>query len=348
MDWERTYNYYGTLIEKRLEDYFAKAVKEARGYNPFIAEVYSDIQEYVLRRGKRLASCSTLLTYKGYTGTIHSNILDVCTGIEIFRHSFLVHDDIVDTDDFRRGGKTLHNTFVGNYDKRFGEGTAIFAGDIAYAMAIQAIIDSGFPEERVGKSLLLLSKGYQEINESQILDLLFMYKDVGVDEWRIMASKRAASLFKVTMMIGAILGDASENDLKTLEKVAVNIGYSFDIQDDIIDTFAPEEQYGRVPCGDITLGRKTLHLIYTINSANREGVKTLSNLLRKKNLNREDIDLIRKVIRESGGLEAAKDMSKKHADRAKTLIIRTSLHEEAKEFFNSLIAYIEESLDWYN
>jgi len=347
MGWERTLDNYGALIEEGLKGYFAEVVKEARGYHPFVAKVYSDLEEFVLRRGKRLASCSTLLTYKGYKGKVDDWILNVCVGIELYRHCILVHDDLVDMDNLRRGGRTLHKTFMVNYDSRFGEGTAVFVGNIAYALAIRAIIDSGFPEEKVAKSLFLLSRGQREVNESQILDLLFEYKDVDVNEWRTMASKRAASLFKVTMLIGAVLGGASENDLRILEEAAVNIGCSFDIQDDIIDTFVQEEQYGRPPCGDIALGKKPLHVIHALYSADQEKSRTLKDLLGKKHLEQGNIDSIRTVIRESGGLEAAKETSKKHAERARVLIAQTNLHDDAKEFFNGLIAYIDESLNWY-
>jgi geranylgeranyl pyrophosphate synthase len=347
MGWERTLDRYGELIEERIKGYFAEAVKEARDYHPFIAEVYSDLEEFVLRRGKRLASCSTLLAYKGYTGKVDDNILNVCTGIEIYRHSILVHDDLVDMDNLRRGGKTLHKTFMEKYDNRFGEGTAIFVGNIAYALAFRAIINSGFPEKKVARSLLVLSRGYQEVNESQILDLLFEYKDVDINEWRIMASKRAASLFKATMIVGAILGGAPESDVRLLEDAAGNMGYSFDIQDDIIDTFANEEQYGRPPCGDIALGKKPLHVVYALNSEDRKKAVNLRDRLGKKSLNPRDVDLTRTAIKESGGLEAAKEVSKEHAEKARVLIAQTSLHDEVKEFFNSLIAYIEESLNWY-
>jgi geranylgeranyl pyrophosphate synthase len=345
VSWERTLDSYGALIEERVKGYFAEAAKVARSYHPFIAKVYSNLEEFVLRKGKRLASCSTLLVYKGYTSKVDDSILNVCTGIEIYRHSILAHDDLVDMDNLRRGGKTLHKAFMDKYGNRFGEGTAIFVGNIAYALAFRAIMNSGFPEEKVAKSLLLLSRGYQEVNESQILDLLFECKDVNVNEWHVMASKRAASLFKATMLIGAILGGAPENDLQLLEDAARNIGYSFDIQDDIIDTFASEEQYGRPPCGDIALGKKPLHVVYALNSEDREKAGNLRDLLGKRSPDHRDVDLIRTAIKESGGLQAAKEELKKHAEKARVLISQTSLHDEVKEFFNSLIAYIEESLD---
>lgn len=347
MGWERTLDHYGALIEEGLREFFTEAVEEAGCYHSFIAKVYRDLEKFVLRRGKRLASSSTLLTYKGYTGKVDDCILRVCVGVEVYRHCILVHDDLVDMDTLRRGGRTLHKTFMEDYDSRFGEGAAVFVGNIAYALAIRAIIDSGFPEEKVTRILPLISRGYREVNESQILDLLFEYKDVDIDEWRVMASKRAASLFKVAILTGAILGGAPEDDLRILGRAAVDLGYSFDIQDDIIDTFTDGEQYGRPPCGDIALGKKPLHVIHALNSMDREGSRSLMDLLGKKSLSRGDIDLIRTAIRESGGLDAAKELSKKHAEEARALIAETSLHGDVKEFFSSLIDYVETSLDWY-
>ena len=344
LSWERTLDHCGALIEGKVKSHFAEVIKEANSYHPSIAEVYSRLEEFVLRRGKRLASTSTLLMYKGYTGKVDESILNLCAGIEIYRHSILAHDDLVDMDDFRRGGKTLHMGFKEKYGERFGEGVAVFVGNIACALAFRAVIDSGFPEEKVAKTLSTLSRGYQEVNESQILDLLFEHKDVGVAEWRVMASKRAASLFNATMLSGAILGGAPNSDLRLIEDAAENLGYAFDIQDDIIDTFANEDQYGRPLCRDIGLGKKPLHIVYTLSSENREAATALKECLGQKS---PQVDLIRIAIKESGGLDRAKEESKKHAEKARILISQTGLDSEVKEFFYDLTSFIEESLDWY-
>jgi geranylgeranyl pyrophosphate synthase len=242
----------------------------------------------------------------------------------------------------------LHQALIEKYDNRFGEGTAIFVGNIAYALAANTIMSSGFPEDKIARVLPLLSKGFMEVNESQMLDLLFEYKNVDVDEWHVMASKRAASLFKVAMLMGAILGGASENDLQILKESAENMGYSFDIQDDIIDTFTQKEQYGRPPCGDIILGKKPLHIIYALNSADKKQSESLRTLLGKKTLVKEDINLIRMAIRASGGLDAAKNHSKNHSEKAKKGMALTNLKSDVKEFFNSLVTYVDESLEWYS
>jgi len=347
MSWEETIDKYGALIEEKLRQYFAEAVNAAKAYHPFIEKVYSNLEEFVLRKGKRLASCSTLLTYKGYAGDIDDRILKACVGIELYRHCILVHDDLIDKDNLRRGGKTLHRLFAEKYDKRFGEGTAVFVGDILYTLALQSLLNSGFPEEKLNRVAFLLSEGYRDVNESQILDLLFEYKKPDVEEWYTMASKRAGSLFKVTILVGAILANAPESDLEVLGEAATHIGYSFDIQDDIIDTFTSLKQYGRPPGGDIALGKKPLHLIYTLRLADQDGLDTLKNLVGREQISLKDLKMVRAVIRECGALEAAKEKSRKHAEKAKALIAQTGLNDDTKEFFASFITYIEESLDWY-
>ena len=350
MSWEQVIDKYGKIVEERLEVFLVENVKQADNYHPFIGKVYSDIEEFIRRKGKRLAACSTLLIYKGYTGEVDERILKICVGIELYRHAILVHDDLVDMDETRRGGPTLHKKFMNNYspyDNRFGEGSAVFAGNIIYALAVSAIIDSGFQQEKINKVLRLTSAGYRDVNESQILDLLFEQKDVSVEEWTVMASKRAVSLFKVTLLTGAILANAPESDLSLLEMTAENMGYSFDIQDDIIDSFAKKEEYGRSTCLDISKNKKPLHIIHALDSKDPKKAEALKCLLGKQFLSFGEKDLAKQILRESGGLETAKQTSKNYALRARTLIAKTSLTIDVKEFFNSFIHYIEQSLDWY-
>ncbi|MDH5437888.1 MAG: polyprenyl synthetase family protein [Candidatus Bathyarchaeota archaeon] len=346
MGWEETLDQYGVLIDEELRNFFTETKNAAKTYHPFIEKVYSNMKEFVLRKGKRLASCSTLLTYKGYTSDIDTQILKVCVGIELYRHSILVHDDFIDKDEFRRGGKTFHRMFSED-DRRLGDGTAVFTGDMMYSMALRSIVNSGFAQKKLDRVLSMLLEGYRNVNESQILDLLFECKEPNADEWYVMASKRAASLFKTTILVGAVLGNAPEADLQPLGEAATHLGYSFDIQDDIIDTFASLEQYGRPPGGDLALGKKPLHVIYTLKLADRDGLNMLMSLTGKEHISLESLEQVREVIRGSGGLKEAKEKSRSHAEKAKKLIAQTGLSGETKEFFASLITYIENSLNWY-
>ena len=343
--WEATLDEYGKMIEKELSHLLSNETINAKNYHQFIEELYERIEEYVFRPGKRLASCSTLIIFKGLTGRIDTKILKICVGIELYRHSILLHDDLADDDKLRRGGPTLHKIYSENYDDSFGRNISLFTGNILQTLALKSIITSGYREEEINQIIDLINRNLQGVNESQILDCLFENRKPDVAEWYVMASKRAATLFKTSILAGALLANASQKDLKLLEKAAENIGYCFDIQDDIIDTFASEEDYGRKPGEDLTKRKKPLHIVYTYLKASSKQLDEFEKSIFEKRL--QNIDKIREIISSSGALEEAKIRSRSHAEMAKKLISETSLNNGEKFFFLSFIDYIKDSLKWY-
>jgi geranylgeranyl diphosphate synthase, type I len=332
----------GGTIEDDLRKLMGEQMNAGLEYHPFIGDVYRAAGEFVLRGGRRLGSCSTLIVYRGYAGSVDERIVRACCGVELYRHSILVHDDVVDRDSLRRGGKTMHRLLEGRSGERFGAGSAIFAGNMLYSMAVEAVLHSGFDRARTAAALDLIFSDYRDVNESQILDTLFEYKEPDVDEWTVMAGKRAASLFRMSMLTGAILAGAPKGDLALLEDAARHIGYAFDIQDDIIDTFATEEQYGRAPCGDITKRKKPLHIILALQKDRR-----LASMMDKNDLDHADIEAVKDIIRGCGALDEAKSISRGHAGEAARLIGMTGMDDQSKGFFASFISYVAESLDWY-
>ena len=333
---------YTALLDEKISEFFACRPEHA---HPFTAEVYSALEEYCLRKGKRIASCTALLTYQGYVGGLNEIILRACVGLELYRHAILIHDDLVDGDTERRGGRAFHCLFEG--DERLGTATAVFAGNLLYALALNALGGGGFEAGKQERVRSLLVEEYRNVNESQCLDLFFEYREPSLDEWRIMASKRAASLFKATLLTGAILAGAPEEEFPLLEKAASEIGLSFDITDDIIGTFATEEEYGRPTGGDIRLGKKPLHVIYAYRMLRGAELEEYRELLKKRRLTEEEMERVKELTTGCGALEAARSDSRRHAEAAKEAIAETSMNPEAKRDFSGLIDYVSQSLDWY-
>ena len=344
MDYADVLDSYGAIIEEDLKSRLDEMVKEGQKYHPFLGDVYDATREFVLRGGRRLSASSTLIVYQGFTGQVDDRIIRVCSGIELYRHSILIHDDIVDREDKRRGGDTLHKTIAKGFDERFGSGSAMFVGNILDALANLCLLQSGFEKDGLVEAAKLLAAEFKAVNESQILDMLFEYKDPDVKEWEVMAGRRAASLFQASMLIGARLAYAPEKDLELLLNAARHIGFAFDIQDDIIDTFATEEQYGRVPCGDIGKRKKPLHVILALQKEER-----LAAIMQEgRSLEGAEIEYVQSLIRDCGALDEAKSISREHAGQAKEMISRTGMNQDAKDFFISFIRFVNESLDWYN
>ena len=343
MDYTDVLDSYGAIIEEDLKSRLDEMVRDGQKYHPFLADVYDATREFVQRGGRRLSACSTLIVYQGFTGQIDERIVGVCSGIELYRHSILIHDDIVDAEEKRRGGDTLHKMIARGFDERFGVASATFAGNILYAQAIECLIESGFEQNKLVDAAKLLAAEFRAVNESQILDMLFEYKDPDVKEWEVMAGRRAASLFKASMLVGAILASATEKDRERLQIAARHIGFAFDIQDDIIDTFATQEQYGRVPCGDIGKRKKPLHVILALQKEKR-----LAAIMQEERcLNGAEIKYVQSLIRDCGALDEAKSFSREHADQAEKMIALTGLNQDAKDFFISFIRFVDQSLDWY-
>jgi len=343
MDYVKTLESLSSLVDENLKEQIEHEVAEGEKYHPFVGEVCRAIGDYVLRGGVRMSACSTLIVYKGYTGQTDEPIIKVSSGIDLYRHSILAHDDIADAELFRRGGRTLHKIFEEKFDEHFGIGTAIFAGNVLYSLSLDAIMRSGFEQSKLIEATNLLASGYKEVNESQMLDLLFEYKTPDVAEWSVMTSKRAVSLFKTSLLMGAIMASAPAKDLPLLGNAALHMGYAFDIQDDIIDTFATKEQYGREPGGDLLKRKKPLHMILAM----QKDPRIASIIEGKAEIKESDVPRITAMIRDCGALDEAKSIIREHGKEAKRLIALTEMNREAKEVFTALIEYVEESLDWY-
>ena len=327
---------YSEAISSRLDRYLEREVEICGEYHPLIKEVCHHAREYCMRGGMRLSSIAGLLVYKGYRGEIDDLALDVCVGLELYRHSILVHDDIVDESDERRGGAAFHHLFG---DNRFGFGTAVFFGNCLFSKSLEAVVDR--------EAARLLNQSFFEVNTSQILDLSFEYKLPDVEDWYTMAERRAPALFKTTMEIGGVTASAPEGDMELIRSAGMNFGFAFDIQDDLIDTFSNEAGYGRHPGGDITLGKNPLHMIYTREMASKSEIESIDALRGKKVISGTELEKVRQIIKECGAADRALERVNQHVGIGLTKVEETSMNREAIEMLGGMVEFVRDSLEWY-
>lgn len=233
--------------------------------------LYEPIKYVLSIGGKRLRPTLLLLAYSLYRQDIE-NALPAAIAIETYHNHTLLHDDLMDRADMRRGHPTVH--------KRWNDNTAVLSGDTMLILAFKHLIKYSSPHSI--EILQLFAQTAQEICEGQQYDVNFEQQtDVSEAEYLEMIRLKTSVLLACSVKMGALLADASAEDAETLYRFAEKIGLAFQLQDDWLDVYGDPLVFGKKIGGDIVCGKKTFLLINAFNKANNEQrtylQRTLSN-----------------------------------------------------------------------
>lgn len=201
--------------------------------------------------GKRVRPVLTMMACNLFSDDLKAAVAPAL-GIEVFHNFTLLHDDIMDRADIRRGLPTVH--------KKWNDNTAILSGDVMLIVAYQLIAQTPMPHLK--EVLDLFSKTAAEICEGQQYDVDYeARKKVEIDEYIEMIRLKTAVLLGCALKTGAIIGNASPADANLLYDVGINIGLAFQLKDDLLDVYGDEATFGKKIGGDILCNKKTYLLI---------------------------------------------------------------------------------------
>jgi len=231
--------------------------------------------EYVLSLGgKRLRPALTLMANNLFSDNVLL-ALSSAIGIEIFHNFTLLHDDIMDKADVRRGKLTVH--------KKWNENTAILSGDVMQIIAYQYIAKT--PSECLAEVLNIFSTTAAQICDGQQLDMDFEKRqNVTKGEYLEMIKLKTAVLLGCALQIGAIIGKAAHIDCNELYSFGINLGLAFQLKDDLLDVWGDELTFGKKIGGDILCNKKTFLLINALHIAKGKDKQELLFLLNSKNI----------------------------------------------------------------
>ena len=219
--------------------------------------LYEPIEYILSLGGKRLRPAITLMACNLYSDEV-MKALKPAIGLEIFHNFTLLHDDIMDRADMRRGKPTVHRVWNDN--------TVILSGDVMQIEAYKWIAEA--PENQLKIVLDLFSKTASEICEGQQLDMEFEQRsDVTADQYIEMIRLKTAVLVAAGCRIGAIIGGSDEEDALNLYDFGNYIGLAFQLKDDLLDVYGNEASFGKKIGGDILCNKKTYLLIHTLKTA---------------------------------------------------------------------------------
>jgi geranylgeranyl diphosphate synthase type I len=265
--------------------------------------------------GKMLRPSLTLLACKAVGGN-ESNAIKAAAAIELIHTFSLIHDDIMDDDEFRRGKESVH--------KVWGDSVAILAGDTLFSKAFEIVINSKNDVdsyEHVHETLNTVVDSCVKICEGQALDMGFEGNfDVKEEDYLDMIFKKTAALIAAATKSGAIMGGSSLKEVLALYEYGKFIGLAFQIHDDYLDLLGDEKSLGKPIGSDIVEGKMTLIVVNALEKASPEDKEQLIKILKDDDCSQGDIDIAMSIFEKYGSLQYATNLAQEYVEKAKELL----------------------------
>lgn len=286
------------------------------------AGLYDPIKYVLSMGGKRIRPVLMLLSYNLFKENPESILMNA-VALETYHNYTLLHDDLMDNADVRRGKPTVH--------KKWDDNTAILSGDSMLVMAYQRMMVE-CPADKLSDVLTLFTETALEIGEGQQFDMEFENRlDVKEDEYIEMIRLKTSVLLACALKMGAILAGASKTDQENLYKFGEQIGLAFQLQDDYLDVYGDEKIFGKAIGGDITSNKKTYMLINAFVNASEAQRAELTKWVEAKTFDRkEKIAAVTRLYNEIGIDTMAQQKIASYFDSAKKYLDAVSVAEERK------------------
>ncbi|NPA84645.1 MAG: polyprenyl synthetase family protein [Crenarchaeota archaeon] len=269
--------------------------------------LYEAARHLPSKGGKRLRPALVLLVAKALGGTTEA-ALPAAASVELLHNFTLVHDDIMDRDEMRRGVPTVHVVY--------GEPMAIIAGDLLYAKAYEALLRSPQGSDIVKQMAEELTWAAVTVAEGQAMDMMFEERwDVTEEEYLKMIEKKTGALFGTSAALGALA--AGRPELKDLLKeFGLILGKAFQIKDDVLSLVGDEKVTGKPKYNDLREGKKTILVIYALRNLPADEAEELKRVLGKRDATYEELERAAELIKKSGALDYAYKLAEEYERRA--------------------------------
>ena len=293
------------------------------------ASLYEPIQYVLSLGGKRVRPVLMLMAYNLWQDN-PERIIPQAVGLETYHNFTLLHDDLMDQADMRRGHQTVH--------RKWNDNQAILSGDTMLLQAFQRMADC--EAEKLPAVFRTFVETTLEIDEGQQLDVEFETRnDVTEDEYIEMIRLKTSVLLACALKIGAILAGAPENDQENLYRFGEQIGLAFQLQDDLLDVYGDPKVFGKNIGGDIVSNKKTYMLINAHNRANEAQRKELARWIEAKGFDREEkVKAVTAIYDQIGIRQLCEEKMEACYDLAQQYIDKVGVAEERKQVLKAFAA----------
>ena len=275
--------------------------------------LYEPIAYALASGGKRLRPTLTLIAAEAIVngglinGEAINQALPAALALEIFHNFTLLHDDVMDHAQVRRGRETVH--------VKWNDNTAILSGDQMLIEAYKQL--SNVPADKLPQVLKWFNEMATGVCEGQQYDVDFEHmSQVSIDDYMQMIEKKTSVLLAYAMQIGGYIAGANESQLQALYQYGLHIGLAFQIQDDILDVYGDPKTFGKAIGGDICCNKKTILLLTALETADAESKAELLQWLMATDRNEEKIAAVTKIYNRLNVRESAEAIMEEHTAQA--------------------------------
>ena len=349
-------NIFLDRFEPFAQKFFEKKTKEVSKYPPLIKRFYKDLYDFT-SGGKKLRG---FLVWMGYRISQKSEvrsqkfrdlekILPVALAYELLHSFLLIHDDIIDQSDTRRGRRTIHKQYEKPFgpsaslraSKHYGLSQAIVLGDIACFEALDLVNTSGFTDSQKIACFAKIITTIIKTGYGEALDIQYSHKKTDFNNIRQMTElKTAKYTFVGPLTVGAILGGVNKIQIQALTRFGLKVGLAFQIQDDILGTFGEEKITGKSALDDLCEGKNTLLIHKTKEMLSDQKREELTRLWGKRNAGSADLRKVQRLIVDSGALSWAENEKAKLVRSAKVYIKSITRDNDLQSSFSELADFV--------
>jgi len=310
--------------------------------------LFESIREFTLREGKRIRPLLLILTYKGYAPKdkkIARKLYNASTCMEFLHNFMLIHDDIIDRSDLRRGRPTMHKVLAHTVQTRdpdkLGIDLGIIAGDIVYALAIDAFLSIDEPAERKERALKYFIQTAAFTAMGEFIDTVHGVSPVNditeKDVFLNYTLKTARYTFDCPMVTGAILAGADRAQVKKISEFGILIGQAFQIQDDIIGIYETEEKIGKPILSDLAEGKKTLLVCHANRALKGRARQGFLRIFNKRTKTLKDLEEVKRIFIKAGSLDYALKAVADRLGKSQTILASLRMHPQYKDLLGTAL-----------
>lgn len=336
------------LTDKQLAEYWDEEIKKNFGFNQRQKDLIKRLLEHAkahnLRPAKRLRASFVYYGYLLGKDEPGEKIRQPMEAIELVHTALLMQDDVMDQDDLRRGLPTTHKFFE-NGDSHFGESMAYNLSDSVLSLGYERLLTSDFDKELAIKATIKLLRGVTDTAYGQAFDVgLEKVNDwVEDDVMALHKAKTTIYTYENPLFIGAILAGLTGEVFEILHDYSMDGGVAFQLQDDILGVFGDSEITGKSDDSDLLQGKRTLLVLKALELGNEKQKEAIKKIWGNRKAEKEEIELAKKAIVDSGSLDYNKKISRELAEKAAKTAERLrelNLNPTAIDFIGGVARYM--------